>query len=354
MNEWKNILLKQIRLYPKMQLTDIIKLCFHHVRGPEHAVASSEQSLQWLEDELSQLPDTSRRGIEDIGGGFCRLHLGGLAALGLSPATLNAMFVASASGPQRDMDVLVELLRQIPQWCCCGELPYDALQAREQIEEYIASGCPAVHHSPVYRAAYHPAYRVLHRDFVWALPLFCAIDRAMAAKTQLLVAIDGNSGGGKSTLGNLLAQVYDCNLFHMDDYFLQLHQRTPQRFAQPGENIDHERFAEEILAGVQSGKPFVWHRFDCSQMTLGPAVEASPKPLTIVEGVYSLHPALCCAYDLKAFVSIDPQMQSRRILERSGPVLHRRFVEEWIPFENRYFSEFAIESTCQVVLRAQE
>ena len=45
----------------------------------------------------------------------------------------------------------------------------------------------------------------------------------------ILVAIDGNCGSGKTTLGEYLAQLFDCNLFHMDDFYLRVEQRTPER-----------------------------------------------------------------------------------------------------------------------------
>lgn len=35
----------------------------------------------------------------------------------------------------------------------------------------------------------------------------------------LIVAIDGRCGSGKTTLGEYLEQVFDCNLFRMDDFF---------------------------------------------------------------------------------------------------------------------------------------
>ena len=42
----------------------------------------------------------------------------------------------------------------------------------------------------------------------------------------LIVAIDGRCGSGKTTLGEYLEQVFDCNLFRMDDFFLRMEQRT--------------------------------------------------------------------------------------------------------------------------------
>ena len=52
----------------------------------------------------------------------------------------------------------------------------------------------------------------------------------------LIVAIDGRCGSGKTTLGEYLEQVFDCNLFRMDDFFLRMEQRTPQRLKETGGN----------------------------------------------------------------------------------------------------------------------
>ena len=51
-------------------------------------------------------------------------------------------------------------------------------------------------------------------------PLLVRIDRLMAEQERVLVAIDGGSASGKTTLGELLQSVYACPVFHMDDFFL--------------------------------------------------------------------------------------------------------------------------------------
>ena len=53
------------------------------------------------------------------------------------------------------------------------------------------------------------------------------------------------AGSGKSVLGQLLSEVYSCNLFHMDDFFLRPEQRTAERLAEAGGNVDRERFLEK-------------------------------------------------------------------------------------------------------------
>ena len=45
------------------------------------------------------------------------------------------------------------------------------------------------------------------------------IDAVMAKKEFVIVAIDGPCTSGMTTLAAKLAEIYDCNVFHMDDVF---------------------------------------------------------------------------------------------------------------------------------------
>ena len=56
------------------------------------------------------------------------------------------------------------------------------------------------------------------------------IDSLLTGNRPVLVAIDGPCTSGKTTLAGKLAEIYDCNLLHMDDYFLRPQQRTEERF----------------------------------------------------------------------------------------------------------------------------
>ena len=54
-----------------------------------------------------------------------------------------------------------------------------------------------------------------------------AIDRRRAEKRRLVVALEGGSASGKTTLAALLQRIYNCaTVFHMDDFFLRPEQRT--------------------------------------------------------------------------------------------------------------------------------
>lgn len=67
------------------------------------------------------------------------------------------------------------------------------------------------------------------------------IDQLLAQKDRIIIAIDGKCTAGKTTLAAQLAKEYDCNLFHMDEFFLRPEQRTTVRYTEVGGNVDYER-----------------------------------------------------------------------------------------------------------------
>ena len=167
------------------------------------------------------------------------------------------------------------------------------------------------------------------------------IDDLMKTDKQIVVAIDGNCTAGKTTLAAVLEKEYDCNVFHMDDFFLRPHQRTAERYAQPGGNVDYERFREEVLIPLKKGSAFSYRPFSCKTFSLSDAVEVTPKALNIVEGTYCLHPYFGDVYDLKLFLSIDSELQRDRIYQRPRHV-QGRFFTDWIPMEKLYFDCYQI------------
>ena len=171
------------------------------------------------------------------------------------------------------------------------------------------------------------------------------IDALLKTKDTVIVAIDGPCTSGKTTLAAQLAQIYDCNVFHMDDFFLRPEQRTEARFAEVGGNVDYERFAEEVLLPLKSGVPFSYRPFDCGTFTLADPITVTPKKLTIVEGTYSFHPYFQNPYDLKVLLTVSDELQRQRVLERPA-FLHQRFFEQWIPMENRYFAQCDMRADC--------
>lgn len=154
----------------------------------------------------------------------------------------------------------------------------------------------------------------------------------------LIVAIDGRCASGKTTLSKKLSEIFDCNVIHTDDFYLQAFQRTEERYAELGGNLDRERLEKEVLLPLKQGKPITYRPFVCSDMSLGKEINLSVKKINIIEGTYSCHPMLKKYYDLTFFLDIDKDTQKKRILERNGEEKLADFLGKWIPLEEKYFA----------------
>lgn len=345
----------QCARYPKLTVQDLVKALYQSEFGCGHFVTDRARGLQWLLDEEHSLAAAERESelpfVEPLGDAYVRAHLSGIKKEGLAPETLFALFVSSAQAPAGDMTRFSEALNHLEMMIENHALPLEqAEDAQRFLNEYRRAGCPPTHHSEQFRAAYAPAYRVIRADLARFLPVFCAVDRLAREKERVVVAIEGGSASGKSTLGALLKTVYDANLFHMDDFFLQPHQRTAERLSEVGGNVDYERFRAEVIEPLLAGLPFEYRTFDCSRMTLGQTINVTARKINIVEGAYSMHPTLETAYDLSVFLEIEPTEQAERILARNGADMQRRFLNEWIPLENRYFDITRAKERCTLPL----
>lgn len=179
------------------------------------------------------------------------------------------------------------------------------------------------------------------------------IQSLLEEKKRILIAIDGSCTSGKSTLAAALTRQCDCNVLHMDDFFLRPEQRTPERLAQTGGNVDYERFRNEVLLPLKAGTAFSYRPYDCGTGLLGEPVAVAPKAVSIVEGTYSQHPSFGDAYDWKLFLTVSPEIREKRIRERPA-FLQKRFFEEWIPMEQKYFREFRIAEQADSVLLPED
>ena len=165
-------------------------------------------------------------------------------------------------------------------------------------------------------------------------------------KHSVLLAIDGRCGSGKTTLARVLQEKSGAAVVHMDDFFLRPEQRTPERFAEPGGNVDRERMLEEVLIPFKEGCSVVYRPYDVHKPAMLEPVYLAPAPITMIEGSYSCHPALWDFYDVRVFLDVESEEQLRRIEARSGPEKLEAFKFRWIPLEESYFHAFPLEAEC--------
>ena len=348
----RSMLTKHFQDYPEMQIQDLFKYIFHSSFGCEHLISSLEKATDYIQKEYDGLTESGVKLTEPLDGEYSRVHLSYLDQ-GLSVETLGKIFFLSAKKETDGLANLEEKLDVARSLSREGILPFSPVELDDAINKWRSLGYPAIHHSDIFRAKYTPAYRVISNHFAKFLPLFAKIDRALQGGS-VAVAIDGGSASGKTTLGEILLSVYDCNIIHMDDFFLRPHQRTPERLSEVGGNIDRERFLEEILIPHSQNLPISYRKFDCSTMSLSSPIDVPQKRLTIIEGAYSMHPALAEYYNLSVFLDISPEFQRQRIKKRNSPQMAERFFGEWIPLEQIYFEKTDIRARSDLSISINE
>ena len=341
-------LLKHYRKYPKLQIEDIFKYIYQSAFGCEHLVSDEKFAVDYIRREFSETEILKNTEIEALDGEYSRVPLS-LLSEGMSAETLGKIFCLSSKKELCGMEKLLEKLRAARELVISGELPFSLCEFDKRVALWKDGGYKAVHHSDAFRFEYSPHYRVISNRFVPFLRFFAKVDK-LVQKGDAIIAIEGGSASGKTTLASVLSQIYDCNIFHMDDFFLRPEQRTPERFAEAGGNVDRERFFDEVLLPLSEKREVCYRKFDCSTQTLDSPVSVAPKKLTFVEGAYSMHPMLQKYYDFSLFLDVAPGCQRKRILVRNSPEFAKRFFEEWIPYENHYFSKTNIKERCSMTV----
>lgn len=344
----RELLITHYQTYPELQIQDIFKYLYQSSYGCDHMVTSLDASIEDIRREFTDnnVLQNNETLIDILDGAYSRVHLAYLGR-GMSAETLGKLFFASAQSEhvnklelEYKLSVAKELARE-------NLFHFSSRELEETIEEWKYKGYPAIHHSNTFRTRYHPAYRVIAKKYVSFLPLFSKLDE-MLDKGTVILAVEGGSASGKTTLSEILTNLYDCSVFHMDDFFLRPEQRTPERYAEVGGNIDRERFLEEVLTPLCKGKFINYRRFDCSTMKFKEPIRITPKKLIVIEGAYSMHPEFTEYYNLSVFLDVSPKLQKERILKRNDLHEAKKFFEEWIPLETVYFSETKAPKRCNI------
>lgn len=344
------VLTDHARRYPLMHPCDVVKLIFQNEFGGEHLICEPSATLAWLRAERAATPDDPTVSpVEDIGNGIVRVALAALESTDAALETLNRDFMRSAQlhvGRRKAFLEKLDVLRQLTEEKLFS---FTSQELEEYLEEYVKSGCSPVSHSPAYREAYRPAYRVV-RQANSVVALAWELEQLRRRGERAVIAMDGRCASGKSTLAACLGRRLGLPVVHMDDFFLRPGQRSRARLSKPGENIDHERFLEEVLLPLSVGECPVYQPFNCRTGQMEEPVRLEASPVVLVEGSYACHPALWDYYKRRVFLTVEPDRQLWRIEERDGAEELKTFRERWIPMEERYFSTFRIEDRCDYQL----
>ena len=350
-NVFFDSLISQATLFPAMESRDAVKLAFQEAFGGEHLVSDPKASEERIQSEIGSFEEVSgKQAFSYVGKHTARLSLDSPIVRGLPAEMINRLFLASAEltdklyGKREEREARFKSYLDICEKAAENNLvPFSKEDFLSFKNEYLQNGLHPVSHSDTYRSTYKPSYRVISSAFVPLFPAIVRINELLKEDKKCITAgIDGRAASGKTTAAQLLSAVFDSEIIHMDDFFLPLNLRTPERFAEKGGNIHYERFLQEVVPNLSKEDAFTYRVFDCSRMDYGESrtiLSASQKPLRIVEGTYSHHPLYNNIYDVKIMMSISPETQKQRILRRNGEKMWTMFRDRWIPLEENYFKK---------------
>ena len=327
--DFQTVLGEQLARYPRMQLQDCAKLAYQNALGPAHAAPDRERFFKELLTDFGAVPVSGKpQPLEQIGNGLCRFHLVGTDDLPMAVPLLTELFFLTAErrwGTRRNLEQNLTVLEAL-----------DMPQMADWLAEYRRRGCPPVHHTRIYREAYHPRYRLLATAYGGFFPALLRVAELVRQGAPAVVAVDGRCGSGKTSLSALIQKLFPCNVIHMDDFYLPPKKRKANWQEIPGGNMDLARLQKQVLTPAAVGDPVYYRAFDCRSGHPGDAFFLPACPLTVVEGSYSQHPQISSQYALRIFLTCSSEEQRRRLREREGEHF-ASYESRWIPLEEQYF-----------------
>ncbi len=340
--DFLQILEEHQQRYPLMRAQDYGKLAYQNVFGPSHITLDMEHTLSFIQEEWEAVPvDSPPLPPEPIGNGLCRFHLTKGYDKAAAAPILAGLLQLTAKEHQGSVADFREKLTMLQARNIAG--------MSEWLSTYDWTKCPPFHHSPLFNKTYQPHYRLLKWEYAQFFPAMLRLAELIRNAGPVVAAIDGLSGSGKTRLSELIGQLFPCNIFHMDDFYLPPAQRTQDWAEIPGGNMDFHRFYETVLQPVSHGETVQYRPYDCQTDTFRVSRSLPPQQLNIVEGSYSHHPILNGQYDLRIFLTCSQETQRSRLQKREGeyfPV----FEQCWIPMENRYFERFGVRNAAEIVI----
>lgn len=172
-----------------------------------------------------------------------------------------------------------------------------------------------------------------------------AIDRIASmsrATSPVIVALDGRSGTGKSTLAEWMADQLGGIRVDQDDFYAggelaEWQRLTPREKA--ARVIDWRRVRDEVLLPLRAGRDASWRPFNWETMIgLAPeTIAVSPARIVILDGAYSARPELADMIDLSILVTLDDAIRRERLRQREGEDLVADWHAVWDEAEDYYF-----------------
>lgn len=176
-NIWKiqtevfNLVISHFSRYPEMEVQDVYKLLYQGTMGPEHNIGSQEAFISRLIKEFQET-EASADGIplwENMrpDGELVRMNLVPYRARGGTAQNLATLCFWTASSFEGKQSDLIEAWETFGRICSENRIRKFTSEKFSKYQSFLEKHhFPAVSHSESYKIAYHPAYRLVRREFL--------------------------------------------------------------------------------------------------------------------------------------------------------------------------------------------
>jgi len=165
----KEILQKEIRKHPEMEIQDVYKFIHQAAMGSEHAVKDTMAVRKWMENEIAGLDFKKIENLIDTispGGKIVRINLRPYLKALYDTEKLSNAFIKTANEFRGSTIILEKYIQAVLDLIEDGRINFQKEEAKNFFNEMKIKKYPAVHHSKKYEEKYSPAYRVIAGEFI--------------------------------------------------------------------------------------------------------------------------------------------------------------------------------------------
>jgi uridine kinase len=165
-----------------------------------------------------------------------------------------------------------------------------------------------------------------------------ALERLARENDLVLIGIDGRGGAGKSTLARELARQLDATVIEFDDFYRPSAARLPPGDPDIGGNFEWRRLRDQALLPLSRGEEARYQRYDWETDSMAEWHSVPARGVVVIDGNYSTREELRGLYDFRIWVEAPHAVRLARGLERDGEGARGRWLDEWMPEEERYLA----------------
>jgi len=185
-------------------------------------------------------------------------------------------------------------------------------------------------------------------------------------RTPIVVALDGGSGAGKTTIAQRLVRLTRTALVPLDDFYQTVipESEWPHKTVEQRLNgvFDWSRVRNEALKPLRAGRAGRWRAFDFTRglskegtyYLKKEVTEIAPASTILVEGCYSASPPLRDLIDLAVLLDVQNQTRHLRTVARGDDT---EFLDKWHRIwdavETHYFEHVCPPGSFDLVIRVK-